>query len=702
MVLSFPCVRACLLSASVCLLAVSASAKLVVNDPKPVSLRYALPKPIEDGAVEFDVRGLDSRAATWTGGRLVSMLDASAGGSTTGNPWRFEWSLGKEPGSMSFAMDAAGVRQFESSSQRGSRDWFPVKTYRFGAAWRDGIVRCSVDGQDVSEWAHVYGVAYRPKKHEVRIGPIPGAVFSNVRIHDNGSQSAGALPSPVRASAPAVARKYQEYEIVLLTEKAYANPYLEVDLSATFRGPSQTVRANGFWDGGKVFRIRMLPTEPGTWTWTVSASDSRLNGRSGSLTCEDSTSPGYVRVSKEHPHSFEWAGDGKPYFLLGDTMWHLWYNVRYSDGTFQKMIDARAAQRFNYIHGVVHNVAQNEGGPIYNRQRPDGDYDCDALNPGYFQWVDKKVAYMNERGIVAALLFAWGNEGYQHYTSPEQYKRYIRYLVARYGSRNVFWLIAGEFEEAGEPDARWVSYLDTVRENDPYGHPTSLHTVNTTDRFGDSPSQTFIGHQRKGTPEYLRGLVEASRKFGKPVVNLEYGYESTTNAHRACQDADQLRMDHYAITLGGGYAVFGNAVPGFMTFHKSAGFNPNATNSLGARQMAMLYDFFTSLDFQRLEPAQQLVDKGICACIPNRDYIVQILSAGSVTVDLSAATGEFSVDWFDPKTGRRTPSGTITGGDKRTFTSPPTPPAQWVTDWILHIHRDAREAEGEKVKMLTD
>ena len=115
-----------------------------------------------------------------------------------------------------------------------------------------------------------------------------------------------------------------------------------------------------------------------------------------------------------------------------------------------------------------------------------------------------------------------------------------------------------------------------------------------------------------------------------------------------------------------------------------------------------MYDFFTSMDFQSLEPAQSLVSQGICAVIPNQDYVVQILSAGSVTVDLTSATGEFNVDWFDPKTGKRIPSGATTGGDKRTFTSPGAPPAQWVTDWILHIHKGARGAEAEKEKMLGD
>ncbi|MDO8587892.1 MAG: DUF4038 domain-containing protein [Armatimonadota bacterium] len=495
--------------------------------------------------------------------------------------------------------------------------------------------------------------------------------------------------------------KYGQYEVALATQKAYTNPYLEVTLSATFKGPTQSITVNGFWDGGKAYKIRMTPTEPGNWTWTLTSNDRELNGRTGSFVCKDSPSKGYVRVSAAHPYSFEWT-DGTPFFLLGDTMWHMWYGVSMSDGSFQKIIDARAAQHFNYVQGVVHDVRRDKVRSAYRVLESNGKHDCDTLNPEYFQWLDKKVDYMNSKGMVAGLLFAWGNEGYQSYKSAEQYQRYIKYLVARYASKNVFWIIAGEYEEAGEPNEKWISYMDTVRDNDPYGHPQTVHTINTTDRFGNAPSHTVIGHQRKGTPEYLRSLVEKSRAFGKPVINLEYGYESTTNAHRACQDADQVRMDHYALTLAGGYGVYGNAVPGFMTFHKNDSFNVNATNSLGARQMAMMYEFFTKTKFWELVPSQQLVNTGICACVPNEEYIAQIFQAGSVTVDLSAASGTFYVDWFDPKTGRRIPAESTTGGAARTFTSPATPPAQFVTDWILHVHREKLAPEGAKERMLGD
>ena len=474
--------------------------------------------------------------------------------------------------------------------------------------------------------------------------------------------------------------KYGEREITLTTTNKYKNPYKEVTLSATFTGPTETITMNGFWDGGGQFKIRMMPTEPGTWTWKTSSNDKQLDGKTGSLTCTDSKSKGYVRVSKTHPQRFEWC-DGTPFFLMGDTTWHVWYGIPFSDGTFQRYVKDRVAQHFNSLQGVVHADGQNEGGGVCTEKGASGRWwNPDTLNPKYFQWVDKKVDYMNSKGMVAILFFAWGNEGYKDF-NREQWLRYEKYMVARYAAKNVFWIIVGEYEEAGKPVATWTEYMDVVAQNDPYGHPISMHCVNTTDALGNVTSQSFVSHQLKGTPEWLRQSIEKSRTFGKPVVNLEYGYESLSDAHRAYETLDELRKDHYAIVLAGGYGVYGNGLPGLKTFHRGD-FNPKGTNTPGAKQMKILYEFFAGTNFQKLEPAQYLVDAGICAACPNTEYIVQLLTGGTVTVDLTQAAGDFQADWFDPRTGKRTTIGTVTDGAKRSFTAPDK------NDWILHIRNN--------------
>ena len=477
--------------------------------------------------------------------------------------------------------------------------------------------------------------------------------------------------------------KLAEHEIALTTSRQHGNAYTGVSLSAIFTGPSRTVRVNGFWDGGQLFKIRMLPTEAGEWRWTTTSSDPELDGIVGSFLCEPSSLPGYVRVSKALPHSFEWAGTNEPFFLMGDTIWHMYYNLRFFDGSFQQMIDDRAAQRFNYAHGVVHDFLHNEGGPIYSAQDPVREmFDTNTLNPAYFHVIDRKIDYMNARGIAAGLFFSWGNEGYQEYETFGQYERYMRYLVARYASKNVFWILVGELEEAGEPRSRWRDYASVVSRSDPYGHPISLHTVATTDSFGPDADHSFVSQQRFGSPEELRRLVSESRIYQKPVVNLEYGYEGDPAVFGNNQFPDEVRKDHYALALAGGYGVYGNHTPWYSTYHRVGDFVLGATDTPGAEYLRILFDFFSGTSFHRLRPAQELTSRGIAAAWDGQEYVIQLPMGGDVEVDLTNALQTYRAVWFDPRTGGRASLATVDGGGRRSFTAPDG------RDWILLLQAD--------------
>jgi hypothetical protein len=750
------------------------------------NIRYTPPNPLEAGALEFDVRGLrfdDTREQNHRG-QLLSMYDASFGDprhvyapDMRLNPFKFVLQRNGRDKEAYFAnhlkliMNTDGVNQFEDYSAAGAFAWDENRTYRMRLEWKAGIIRFSIDGQDLDRWPFVYRSVYRPAIHDIRIGTntrnnaILGAVYSNVKIYDFGAPPpapvihqpaptattlapvidwtgvrhshyearvttstepsadvvwssgpvasaesyavSGPLPDrtaffahvrlgndrgwgewsaprpfTTRADELPVVAAYTEHEIVLLSSRARANPYTDVRLSATFDGPTTSLRVNGFWDGGTLYKLRVLPTEVGVWNWRTSSNDPDLDGRSGTFVSEASGAKAFVRVSPARPYGFEWAGTEEPFFLLGDTLWHMYYNLPLSDGSFQSLIDDRAAQHFNYAHGVVHDFLSNEGGPIYRRQDPAREtFDTDWLNPHYFRILDDKIDYMNARGMVAALFFSWGNEGYQEYEDPSQYQRYIRYLVSRYASKNVFWILVGEFEEAGEPRSRWQDYARTVAEADPYGHPTSIHTVATTDVFGPDAEHSFISHQRKGSPEELRELVAESRIFEKPVINLEYGYEGDPQQFPTNQPPEDVRRDHYAITLAGGFGVYGNHTPWYSTYHRVGDFVLTATDTPAAGYLSILYEFFTGTAFQRLEPAQDLVDRGIAAAWRGNEYVVQLPSGGAVVLDLRGATGSFLADWFDPRTGERRPIGTVLSGTAPRFDAPSN------DDWILHLYR---------------
>ena len=114
---------------------------------------------------------------------------------------------------------------------------------------------------------------------------------------------------------------WQKHEITLKAEKTYPNPYAEVEVWVDLKGPGGGLseagaasgglseagaaggappggtsppfekRVYGFWDGDYLFRVRIVATAPGVWTWSSGSNqlDSGLNGQTGSFSAVDWT-----------------------------------------------------------------------------------------------------------------------------------------------------------------------------------------------------------------------------------------------------------------------------------------------------------------------------------------------------------------------------------------------------------------------------
>ena len=76
---------------------------------------------------------------------------------------------------------------------------------------------------------------------------------------------------------------WQKVEIELQADNEYENPYADVDVWVQLRGPGFSKRCYGFWDGDSTWRIRLMATSPGSWTWTSGSNqdDRGLNGKKG-------------------------------------------------------------------------------------------------------------------------------------------------------------------------------------------------------------------------------------------------------------------------------------------------------------------------------------------------------------------------------------------------------------------------------------
>ena len=68
-------------------------------------------------------------------------------------------------------------------------------------------------------------------------------------------------------------------------------------------------------------------------------------------------------------------------------------------------------------------------------------------------------------------------------------------------------------------------------------------------------------------------------------------------------------------------------------------------------------------------------------------YLVYLPSGGTTTLDLSKASGQFTVEWFDPRNGGALKKGSVTtvkGGAPAALGMPPDNPDE---DWLAVVRR---------------
>ena len=293
---------------------------------------------------------------------------------------------------------------------------------------------------------------------------------------------------------------WEKVEITLHAEKSYKNPYKETEVWVDLKGPGFNKRCYGFWDGDDTFRVRVLATAPGTWTWSSGSnqSDPGLNGVTGTFSAlgwaepEKEQNPcrrGMVKPSA-NGHTFEYA-DGTVFFLLGDTWWptatfrYRWYDDDRQrpigpKAGFKDYVKFRKKQGFNCIamiaalpnwanddkpaelettddtelrgawqqagtksakdmHDENGNRAFFSPGkvPGYENYFPDVDH----INPEYFRNLDKKIDYLNAHGFIPFTEVARRDIGpawKKYYQWPESYTRYIQYVWSRYQANICF------------------------------------------------------------------------------------------------------------------------------------------------------------------------------------------------------------------------------------------------------------------------
>ena len=339
-------------------------------------------------------------------------------------------------------------------------------------------------------------------------------------------------------TAPAVqAETWRCRELVFSSEKAYGDPFSDVTVDLLLIGDGRQRVIPCFWDGGNVWKARVVCPSAGTWYFRTVCSDETdagLHGKTGRIECAAYT--GALAVYK-HGFPTTAAGkkyftyaDGTPFFYLGDTHWSL------GDETpdmIREIAAKRAAQGFT--------VWQSE--PIGEQfDLTDGVTDADLAG---FRNYDEKFQIIADAGLThanAEFFYPSGMQtliekhgGYAEetvtgrvlwqdqtmHTLSDEAKTYLkalsRYWVARYGAYPVMWTLGQEVDndfywDRGDHPA-WNAVNNPyklvaayIADYDAYQHPLTAHQEYTgaTGAYGNADGRT------EGLPVYTEITVPPS------------------------------------------------------------------------------------------------------------------------------------------------------------------------------------------------
>jgi hypothetical protein len=321
----------------------------------------------------------------------------------------------------------------------------------------------------------------------------------------------GSARAAVASATVTTAPQWQEVELTFTATRAPANPYTDTDAWADFTHDDGTkLRRPMFWDGGRTFRVRFASTKSsGTWRWTTSDrdGDAGLSGKSGTLAAGPAASEPSTIFTRHGFWSIPPGGrnlihaDGRPRLLCADTPWALpWRATVEQAETYAR---DRQAKGFNAALLMTVQPDMDCKGPRSRTEDLGFDVGFEDLpqgtlrqiRPEYFQMFDRLTGILVAHGIAPVyqpVFHGYGWKGRRvagNVVSAEDYARYCRYLVARYGARPAIWLVGGD---GPATDPKIVAQLDragqTIEDWDAYHQPTGIHY---------SPNSLYRTHQDK-------------------------------------------------------------------------------------------------------------------------------------------------------------------------------------------------------------
>jgi hypothetical protein len=399
-----------------------------------------------------------------------------------------------------------------------------------------------------------------------------------------------------------------------------------------------------------------------------------------------------------------WFGyrSGKPLLVRGLHVGDRFFAANWPDDDRTAFLDWASGQGYNLLSVASHYLNRDEDTRGRGWETPElWDQPHARPNPQEYARMESILDDLTQRGILVYPFGGFFGKSTLFPTDHADQELYIRYTLARIGSAwNLLLNVAGpeplqvpetlrRYQDAMEAEdiRRLGALIDSLN---PFGHLVSIHNPPGDDPFREEPwagyttLQGATGNDWQAIHEFVRRNATGTRPvFAQEVFWPGNSLHRVEGRSRSLNDTE-IRKKAFTLLFSGAAINFGD-----MNGNSSSGFS--GSMDLAERNQHRhdivkgAWDWFETIPFYRMRPRPELASDGFTLAQDGVRYAVYFPTIESTaTLNLSGTEGEFTLRWYDPRSGSYGNPKAVHGGGKISLDPPAFGNDQ---DWIVLLER---------------
>lgn len=240
---------------------------------------------------------------------------------------------------------------------------------------------------------------------------------------------------------------------------------------------------------------------------------------------------------------------------------------------------------------------------------------------------------------------------------------------------NVLYEIGNEFERHTiEWQHHMINLIHAYEREKPKQHPVGM---TSTGRSGTAPpritnAELFASPADWISPHNERGQNYASDPPAADGRKIVLADSDHLEGILGATDAETYRRWIWKSLFRGVHPMLMDAIQNGIPGWEKEAWNQTSNPALPAAREAMgrARAYAERLELAALVPRSDLASTRYCLAIRGKEYVVFLPEGGEATVDLSAASGKFAVEWYRVEDGKSQAGDNIVGGKEIQLASP--------------------------------